>query len=351
MKKNSTQKLKYSLIKNSSQKIKYSFINLLTGSDLSKRRLPLMEIKSVKSGPVVWLTACSHGDEIGGIVVIQEIFKMLRKMPLLKGSIHAFPLMNPIGFETSSRHITLSEEDLNRSFPGKKEGSLAERIADKIFNTIIKTNPTVLVDLHNDWTQTIPYGVIDPANAFRNKEVSEDVKSFAKQTGLILISEPNELIQEEDVSKSLSFSLIRKNIPAITLELGESFSVNETNVDIGVKSILRILSGLGMVNQKDYDFNFQMPVDIGGKILKYSEKPLSSRSGLVRFLVRPGDVVKKGDPLAKIYNTFGKIQEKIVAENDSIILGLSDTFVSFPGVPLISSGIISKNILIEPEKK
>ena len=79
MKKNS----KY-MKKNSSQRIKYSFINLLTGSDLSKRRLPLMEIKSLKPGPVVWLTACSHGDEIGGIVVIQEIFKMIRKMPLLK---------------------------------------------------------------------------------------------------------------------------------------------------------------------------------------------------------------------------------------------------------------------------
>ena len=116
--------------RNSSQKVKYSFIKILTGSDLSRRRLPFMSIESRNTGPSVWLTACGHGDEVGGMVVIQEIFKILRKKPLLKGSVYAFPLMNPIGFETASRNITLSKEDLNRSFPGNINGSLAERIAN-----------------------------------------------------------------------------------------------------------------------------------------------------------------------------------------------------------------------------
>ncbi len=53
----------------------FSFIKILTGSDLSKRRIPLMEIYSAQDGPTVWLTGCMHGDEIGGTVVIHEIFK------------------------------------------------------------------------------------------------------------------------------------------------------------------------------------------------------------------------------------------------------------------------------------
>ena len=115
-----------------SQKIKYSLLNVMTGSDLSTRRLAYLEIKSNTPGPVVWLTGCVHGDEVGGIFIIQRIFKQLRKEPLLKGAIYAFPLMNPIGFETTSRAITVSEEDLNRSFPGDEHGTLAERIAHKI---------------------------------------------------------------------------------------------------------------------------------------------------------------------------------------------------------------------------
>jgi predicted deacylase len=102
-----------------------------------------MSIISPNHGPVVWLTACIHGDEVTGIVTIQEVFKKIQKQHLQRGAVYAFPLMNPIGFETGSRNITLSREDLNRSFPGNKNGSMAERIADKIFIPIQQTNPNL----------------------------------------------------------------------------------------------------------------------------------------------------------------------------------------------------------------
>jgi len=104
------------------QKIKYGFINIMTGSDLSVRKLAVMSAKSNNPGSVVWLTGCVHGDEVGGIAIIQEIFKKLKTQPLIRGSIFAIPIMNPMGFETNSRHIAMSEEDLNRSFPGQKTG-------------------------------------------------------------------------------------------------------------------------------------------------------------------------------------------------------------------------------------
>src|SRR4030042_2455241 len=107
-KKVSKKKMRKSIRKkivNPSIEVEYSSIDILTGSDLSKRKLPFMHIKSISSGPVIWLTACVHGDEVGGMVVIQEVFKMLKRNPLLMGEVKAFPLMNPIGFETVSRHI------------------------------------------------------------------------------------------------------------------------------------------------------------------------------------------------------------------------------------------------------
>jgi hypothetical protein len=65
-------------------KIRYTFKKILTGSDLSRRRLPFMAAESSRPGPVVWLTACSHGDEVGDMVVIQEIFKLIRKHGILR---------------------------------------------------------------------------------------------------------------------------------------------------------------------------------------------------------------------------------------------------------------------------
>jgi len=301
-------------ISNSSQKIKYSFLKILTGSDLSRRRLPFMVAESINPGPIIWLTACGHGDEVGGIVIIQEIFKRIRKKNLLKGTLYAFPLMNPIGFETGSRHIALSKEDLNRSFPGNKNGSLAERIADKIFSTIILTNPTLVLDLHHDWRKSIPYTLIDPNPIIGNTEAYEKTKMFSKKTGFLIILDTGE------VKKTLSHSLLQESIPALTLELGESDVINEKNIEYGVKSIWNILSYLEMIEPLEEEFNYSVPEIYRDRILRYSDKPLSSASGIIRFFTRPGDVVNKNQPVARIYNTFGKLQETISTVSDGIVL-------------------------------
>jgi len=314
------------------KKISYSFINILPTSDLSSRRLPLMMIEANKPGPVVWLTACSHGDEVGGMVVIQEIFKEIKKS-LIKGTLYAFPLMNPIGFENSSRYISLSEEDLNRSFPGKKKGSLSERIAEVIFSQILATKPDLVLDLHNDWIKSLPFVLLDHLPEQKYTQVCQKIKLFSQKTSLLTV------IDTEDIKGALSTSLIEKNIPSITLELGESYIINEKDVGIGKKSIINILASLGMINSSREDYLYPITQQLRnfseGKTLKYFHQ-FSSTSGIIRFLIEPGDIVKEGQPIARTYNAFGKLQEVITANKDSVVLGHSDYSVAFPGAVIIS---------------
>jgi len=244
-------------LKNRNIKVEYSFIKILTGSDLSSRRLPIMSVKSINHGPTIWLTAGVHGEEVGGMVVIQEIFKKLR-YNLLKGEVYALPLMNPMGFETSSRLIIQTDEDLNRSFPGDKDGSLAERIADKIFTTIIKTNPDLVLDLHNDWRKSIPYVLLD--NFSQNKSVYEKTKSFSYKFGFPII------LDTDNVEKTLTESLLKRDIPSLAVELGESFVVNERNVEQGVKAIWDVLTSLGMVKESEGLVGFDIDKNIKGKV-------------------------------------------------------------------------------------
>ncbi|MDO8668726.1 MAG: succinylglutamate desuccinylase/aspartoacylase family protein [Candidatus Buchananbacteria bacterium] len=322
------------------QKIEYSSIKILTGSDLSSRRLAMMKIESKNPGPVIWLTGCIHGDEVGGIAVIQEIFKKIRKSPLKQGAIYAFPLMNPIGFETSSRSLSLSKEDLNRSFPGSKNGSLAERIADKIFTKIMETKPNLVLDLHNDWIKSVPYALIDPYPGLKYREVYEITKKFSKETGFLVINEQETDDDADELKKTLSGSLIRNNIPALTFELSESYIINEQFVDDGIKSIWNILSMLEMVEPETVKFTHPSLGSFEGKILKYSHLPTSSTSGIARFLIKPGTVVKKGQPLARVYNVFGRHEETIVATADGVLLGNSDSAVALPGTPLMAFGLL-----------
>lgn len=315
-------------------KVRYTFLRIHTGSDLSRRRLPLMIAESEKSGPVVWLTACAHGEEVGGMVVIQEIFKNI-KSALKCGSIFAFPLMNPSGFETLSRNIVMSKEDLNRSFPGDEHGTLAHRIANKIFNYISSTSPTIVLDLHNDWARSIPYTLIDPDPGPEHSEAYDMSRQFASKTGFVNILETDEF----DFSNTLSFSLIRSGVPALSLELGESYVVNEKNIGYGTSSIWNILSELGMVEPRNEEFRFPLPESIQGKVLNYSDRPFSSSSGIIRFMVKPGEHVSKGCKLARIYNAFGKHLETLSALNDSLVLGCSDYSVAFPGASVVVFGV------------
>jgi len=326
------------------QRIKYSFIKILTGSDLSIRRLAIMEAKSHHDGPVIWLTGCIHGDEVGGIVIIQEIFKRLKRHPLLRGEIHAMPLMNPLGFELAARDITLSEEDLNRSFPGDAKGSFAERIADKIFNTILNTSADLVIDLHNDWLQSIPYTLLDPIRLIKNKEVFEKTKHYSLQTGFLVINEQEYGEGAEELKKTLTVNLMNHGVPALTLEVGGAMMVssifNEKHIEDGVNSVWKILFNLGMVEKIDERFNYIIPDKFKRKILNYSHQPLTSKSGIIRFIARPGDLVRKGDPVARVYNVFGKIQETINAQADGIILGHTDYSIAYPGAEIVAFALI-----------
>ncbi|KPK44079.1 MAG: hypothetical protein AMJ65_04040 [Phycisphaerae bacterium SG8_4] len=314
-------------------KLHYSFMKIMTGSDLSRRRLPLMSAVSSKPGPLVWLTACGHGDEVSGIVVIQEIFKKIRRR-LLCGEVRAFPLMNPLGFEMGTRHIAMSREDLNRSFPGSSNGSLGERIAQRIFAAITEETPTLVLDLHSDWIESIPYILLDRDPGISHKAAYTESIRACKKAGLCMI------VDTEEMNRSLSLNLLLNDIPALSLELGKSNVVSETNVTYGLEAIWNILAHYGMVALHDKPFQYPLAGGYGqGLLLRYSDKPYGSKTGIIRFMARPGDVVKAGQRLAKTVNAFGKHQETIVAIEDAIVLGHSDSSAAFPGMPIMAFGV------------
>ena len=319
--------------KGSSVRISYSFMKILTGSDLSRRRLPVMSAISESLGPVVWLTACGHGDEVSGIVIIQEVFRKIRRQ-MVCGAVHAFPLMNPLGFETRTRNITVSREDLNRSFPGSVTGSLGERIAHRIFSAIVETSPTLVLDLHSDWIESIPYVLIDRDPGGPHKAAYKKTIEAGKHAGFCLI------VDSEELTKTLSHSLLLKGVPSLTLELGGPYSVNQANVSHGLEAIWNMLAYLGVTGPRDSTFSYPLPPGYrDAKLLKYSDKPYGSKTGIIRFLVNPGDEIKAGQPFAKIVNAFGKHQETVTAINDAIVLGHSDSAAAFPGMPIMAFGV------------
>ena len=78
--------------------------------DIVERRIPVLTLDSKIDGPTVWLTACIHGDEVGGTAIVHDVFAAIGKSGMLRGRLNALPLINSLGFENVSRFVNADRE-------------------------------------------------------------------------------------------------------------------------------------------------------------------------------------------------------------------------------------------------
>ncbi len=328
------------------------YINVFRGVDLSERKLPILIERGKEEGPVIWLCAGIHGDEVSGIEVIHRIFNYLKRSSLKKGTVCAFPLINPLGFEMIERVNPYDEEDINRNFPGDPNGNTTERLTNTIFNSIIETKPVLVIDLHADTQNSLPYIIIErPISAKTGvKEMIEKSWDLAEKFGITVAYDIEvEGYKKYNLDKSLTAALINRNqIPAFVVELGGPRVIDEKFVRVGVRGIKNILNYFQMIDEKGRPWLSETKIKTSEK-LELVENIPCNESGITEYLVKPGQFVKTGQPLVKITNVFGKVEEIIFANRDCYIISLNDSSVSFPGSNLLSVAVVLQKVQTQPE--
>jgi len=89
--------------------------------------IPIHIFNAKKAGPTVLVQAGLHGDEINGVETLRRMLANA-DFSISKGAVIVVPILNVFGFIHFSRDVP-DGKDVNRSFPGRKSGSLASRIA------------------------------------------------------------------------------------------------------------------------------------------------------------------------------------------------------------------------------
>jgi predicted deacylase len=296
--------------------------------DIIQRRIPVLVAESRRPGPVVWLTACIHGDEVGGTAIVHDVFARLRKQGLGRGSVHAFPLINSMGFENVSRYLNTDREDLNRCFPGHPKGSMGEQIARRLYDTILKSAPSLVIDIHNDWVQSIPHILLDPLQAYPDGKVARRTLELARAAGLLLVEDSDVF---HPLRNTLAGAVLDAGVPSYTIEAGGAYAVVEAGVAAGTNAVLSTLQTMEMIEW----FTLVAP-PAGKKPLRYTNRPLCSSSGLIRFHVHPGEEIRQGQLLAEVFSAFGSREESLLATADGFVLGLEDHARVLPGREVIA---------------
>lgn len=289
------------------KKIQLSVANLYDGTDLS---IPVEVIRGKQEGPVLFISAAIHGDEINGTEVVSRILRK-KSLKKIKGTLIAVPVVNVFGFNMLSRYLP-DRRDLNRSFPGSKHGSMASRLADIFMKEIVKKS-THGIDLH---TGAIHRNNIPQIRASMN---DAETKQLAFDFGVPVIINAN--LRDG----SLREAARRKEIPMLLFEGGEALRFDEKVIRIGVHGCLSVMQSIGMLPRKANPVRKEVFISWETQWIR------APVSGLVRTLKDLGAHIKEGDLLGVVSDQFGKLQREIKAPFEGIMIGQLK-------LPLVNSG-------------
>ncbi|MFM0205102.1 N(2)-acetyl-L-2,4-diaminobutanoate deacetylase DoeB [Paraburkholderia fungorum] len=126
----------------------HGFLKLPHSHDMSAWGAEMIPVTVVRNGegPTALLTGGNHGDEYEGPIALSKLAATLKAKDV-KGRVIIVPFMNFPAFRAGSRTSPIDRGNLNRSFPGKPDGTITEKIADYFQRYLLPLADYVL-DLH-----------------------------------------------------------------------------------------------------------------------------------------------------------------------------------------------------------
>ena len=275
-------------------------------------RIPVHVRRGTDEGPVVFVTAAVHGDEVNGTGAIRELIHD-PAFDVVRGAVICVPVVNPLAFDRHSRYMP-DRRDLNRCFPGSASGSLASRLAHAVFSEIVGRSDYG-IDLHTAAVRRTNYPTV------RGDLSDEAVQGLAEAFGTEII------LNRAGPEKAFRREATEAGCPTIVLEAGEVWKVEPAITKVARRGILNVLRSLGVV-----DGTLTAPSH--RVVLDKTTWMRADHGGFVQFHIRPGDVVEEGAPISTTTSLLGREKGSLHAPFDGIVIGMTTLPSVSPGTPI-----------------
>ena len=242
--------------------------------------LAVMVMHGVKRGPTMWLSGAVHGDELNGVMIVDQLVQRLDPLTL-SGTVLAVPVVNGFGLIHGSRYLP-DRRDLNRCFPGSKRGSLGSRLA-YLFSQLVISRCDLGIDFHSG------------SNGRNNLPQIRCDLDHEKTRQLALAFGAPLALHASVRDGSLRSHAMKLGKPALVYEGGEANRLDDGAINAGVEGTLRVMAKVGLI-AKSRSRSPGRP----SRLLRSSSWVRASRSGFCRMRIRLGAVVKVGELVAEI---------------------------------------------------
>ena len=278
---------------------------------------PVLVAQGQEEGPTLCLTAAVHGDEINGIETVRRMMYSINP-DRLKGRVIGVPIVNIQAFERHSRYLP-DRRDLNRFFPGNASGSSASRIAQSLFDQVIR-HCNALVDLH---TGSFHRTNLPQLRAnLDGPEVVELTQGFGSTV----------ILHSEGGDGTLRAAATRAGIPAVTLEAGEPLRIDDKAVKHSEKALFTLMNTMGMYKRPSLWGNPE-PTYYSSLWIR------ANKGGMLIADANLGKRVREGDLLGIVVDPITNDKQELLAPSSGRVIGMAlDQFV-MPGYAAFHLGI------------
>jgi uncharacterized protein len=280
-------------------------------------KIPVHVFHAKKEGPAILFSAGMHGEETNGIEIVRKMVSRKEVHELKCGTVIAIPVINIVSFLYSTRDLP-DGRDLNRCFPGTRNGSLGSRIAYDLMKHIIP-----LIDFGVDFHTG--------GSKINNYPQVRCVFEFPENVAIAEKFSPPLIIDSKYRDGTLRKEAAKKNKPILVFEGGESMRFDYSSINEGLNGCLRLMKAYDMI---DLDLPNNPEVKI-----KRDTWIRAAASGLFHMNAHNGAHVRKDDLLGVICNPFGEVENKVIAPMDGYIVGINNQPVVNEGDALIHLGI------------
>lgn len=278
--------------------IQHGFLRMPYSRDDSAWGSVVIPISVVKNGdgPTALLTGGNHGDEYEGPLALFDLAATVAAEDV-SGRLIIIPAMNQPAFAAGTRTSPIDRGNLNRSFPGRPDGTVTEKIAD-YFQRILLPMADVVLDFHSGGKTLdfLPFCAahilpgVEAATRTQEARAFELVEAFGAPWSVRML--------EIDAIGMYDTAAEEMGKVFVTTELGGGGTATARTVRIAREGLRNVLTACGILSG-----------EVPKAKTRWLDMPdadcfvFAEDGGLVEFKADLGDRVKKGEAIARLWPT------------------------------------------------
>ncbi|MCR4794839.1 MAG: succinylglutamate desuccinylase/aspartoacylase family protein [Ruminococcus sp.] len=264
------------------------------------------------------LVTGTHGDELEGQYLAYMIGSYLDEhIDRLDGIVDIYPALNPMGIDSITRGVPMFDLDMNRVFPGSKEGTMIETLCSMIVDDIVGSDVCIDVHSSNIFLQEIPQIRMSVPTAPVLLPYAEMMN-----VDFIWVHDAATVLES-----TLAHTLNTRGTKTLVVEMGVGMRITKEYCKQLFYGIFNLLKELGMWSGETTPV--REPIVSEGREVGFVN---SDAAGIFVPCVSFGETVEKGNHIGDVVDPLSsKIVEKVDAVCDGMIFTLREYPVVYGG--------------------